>query len=324
MSPKSVSAVLACAAALGLARVEALAQVAVVLNSRDANVSLIDQKTFTEVGRVAVGKEPHHLYLKPDGRSLIVANAQSNDLHLLDPVTGQLQRRIRDIDDPYQVGFSPDHRWFVAVALRLDRVDVYRYDGKDLAIAQRIALPGAPSHVWFSSDSRYAFVTLQESHQIAAVDLSALKVAWTLPVGKLPAGIIMTPDERHLLVGIMGQDCVEVIDWRQRKSLECIKTGKGAHNFRGQGDRRHVFVSNRVANTISRIDTVTLKVVDTFEVPGGPDDMEITEDGKLMWVTSRFAKQVQVVDLEQRKVIRTIKVGRSPHGIYLHNRAPLL
>ena len=115
-----------------------------------------------------------------------------------------------------------------------------------------------------------------------------------------------------------------MIAWRQRKSIDCIKTGKGAHTLRGQGDRRHVFVSNRVGNTISRIDTVTLKVVDTIEVPGGPDDMEITEDGKLMWVTSRFARQVQVIDLEQRKVIRTIKVGRSPHGIYFHNRAPLL
>ncbi len=43
-----------------------------------------------------------------------------------------------------------------------------------------------------------------------------------------------------------------------------------------------------------------------------------------MWVTSRFAKQVRVVDLTQRQVVRTISVGRSPHGIYLHNRAPML
>lgn len=324
MIPNRLFARLCCALFLAPLPALAIAQVVVVLNSRDASVSLIDQKTFEEIGRVPVGKEPHHLYPKPDGKSLIVANALSNDLHFLDPVTGQLQRRVKDIDDPYQIGFSPDNKWFVANALRLDRVDVYRYDGKDLTIARRLPLPKAPSHVWFSSDSRYAFVTLQESDQIAAIDLPALKVEWTMPVGKLPAGILMTPDDRYLLVGIMGQDCVEVIDWRQRKSVDCIRTGKGAHNLRGQGDGRHVFVSNRVGNTISRIDTKTLQVVDTIEVPGGPDDMEITEDGKLMWVTSRFAKQVRVIDLEQRKVIRTIRVGRSPHGIYFHNRAPLL
>lgn len=324
MRSKPVFLHLLCVLFLGLVSLPATAQVVVVLNSRDASVSLIDQKTFTEIGRVQVGKEPHHLYPKPDGKSLIVANAMSNDLHFLDPLTGQLQRRVRDVEDPYQIGFSPDNKWFVANALRLDRVDVYRYDGRDLTIAKRLPLPKAPSHVWFSSDSRFAFVTLQESDEIAAIDLEALQVAWKIPVGKLPAGIIMTPDDRHLLVGIMGEDCVQVIDWRQRKSLDCIRTGKGAHNLRGQGDRRHVFVSNRVGNSISRIDTTTMRVVDTIDVPGGPDDMEITDDGRLMWVTSRFAKQVQVIDLEQRKVIRTIKVGRSPHGIYFHNRAPLL
>ena len=48
---------------------------AIVLNSRDASVSLIDQSTYTVVAQVSVGKEPHHLYPVPDGRSLIVANA---------------------------------------------------------------------------------------------------------------------------------------------------------------------------------------------------------------------------------------------------------
>ena len=312
------------AAVLAGAQALAQAQVVVVLNSRDASVSLIDQKTFAEVGRVDVGKEPHHLYPKPDGKSLIVATAISNDLHFLDPITGQMQRRVLDIDDPYQIGFSPDNKWFVSVALRLDRVDLYRYDGRDMTIVKRLPLPKAPSHVWFSADSRWAFVTLQESEEIAAIDLSSQTVAWKLKVGKLPAGIIMTPDDKHLLVGIMGEDLVAAVDWRQQKVVARIRTGKGAHNFRGQGDKRHVFVGNRVENTISRIDTVSLQVVDTIPVPGGPDDMEVTADGKLMWVTSRFAKEVRVIDLEQLKVVRTIKVGRSPHGIYLHNRAPLL
>lgn len=318
--PGALAAALLCAV-LGA---PAAAQVAVVLNSRDASVSLIDQSTFAEVGRIDVGKEPHHLYPKPDGKSLIVANAMSNDLHFLDPLTGQIQRRVRDIDDPYQIGFSPDNRWFVSVALRLDRVDLYRYDGKDLAIAARLPLPKAPSHVWFSADSQFAFVTLQESESIAAIDLTRQAVAWQMRVGKLPAGIIVTPDDRHLLIGVMGEDCVAVVEWRLQKLVGCIRTGRGAHNLRGQGDRRHVFVSNRIENTISRIDTTTMSVVDTIPVPGGPDDMEITADGKLLWVTSRFARQVSVVDLAQRKVVRTIRVGRSPHGIYFHNRAPLL
>ena len=45
-----------------------------VLNSLDANVSIIDPVSYKEL-RVPTGKEPHHLYLTPDEKSLMVANA---------------------------------------------------------------------------------------------------------------------------------------------------------------------------------------------------------------------------------------------------------
>lgn len=298
--------------------------VAMVLNSRDASVSFIDMRSYTETGRLSVGKEPHHLYPTPDGRSLIIANAVSNDLHLLDPVTGKLQRRIRNIDDPYQIAYSPDRKWFAANALRLDRVDLYRADGAEFTLARRIPLPKAPSHLWFTGDSRHVFVTLQESDEIAMIDVDQQAVVWKAPVGRQPAGLMLTPDDRYLLVGVMGQDYVQVIDWRNRRMVKRIATGKGAHNFRGLGDGVHVFVTNRADNTISKIDMMRLEVVDTIPVPGGPDCIEVTADRSQLWVTMRWAKQVAVVDLQQRKVIRRIDVGRSPHGIYFHDRAPLL
>jgi YVTN family beta-propeller protein len=298
--------------------------VAIVLNSRDATVSLIDQQTFREISRVDVGKEPHHLYPTPDGGRLIVANAMSNDMHLLDPSTGKLLGRIRGIDDPYQIGFSPDNKWFVVNALRLDRVDIYGWDGRDKRLVARVPLPRTPSHQWFSPDSRFVYVTLQESDEVAAIEVATATVAWKVKVGRQPAGIVVTPDGRHLMVGVMGEDYVEVIDLQTRRTVHRIVTGRGAHNFRGVGDKRHLLVSNRVENTVSIIDMATMSVVGTIAVPGGPDCMELSADGKLLWVTMRFARQVAVVDLPARKLLRTIPVGRSPHGIYLHNRAPLL
>lgn len=295
-----------------------------VLNSAEATVSLVDQVEMREIRRFAVGKEPHHLYPTPDGKTLIVANAVSNDLHLVDPVTAMPGPRIRQIDDPYQLAFSPDRRWFVTAALRLDRVDVYAWDGQTKKLVRRIAAPRAPSHLWFSDDSRWVFVTLQDSNEIAAIDLQRLEIAWRLPVGQTPAGILLSPDGRLLFVGIMGQDVVEVIDWAERKIVARIVTGKGAHNFRGLGDRRHLLVSNRVANTVSVLDMHTLKVTAEFAVAGGPDCMEVTADARQLWVTQRFAGRVAVLELPSGKMIRSIRVGRSPHGIYMHNRAALV
>ena len=298
------------------------ANVVVVLNSRDASVSLLDQATFKEIGAIQVGKEPHHLMATPDNKSLIVASAMGNELFFLDPKTGQVQNRIKDIADPYQIGFSPDQKWFVANALRLDHVDIYSYNGKDLKLAKRLPLGKLPSHMAFSADSRMVFVTLQGSDQVSAIDLATQQVKWTMPVGKLPAGIVMTPDDKYLLVGIMGSDYVEVIDWRTQKSVKKIPAGEGTHNFRAMGDKRHVFVSNRVSNTINIIDQQKLENVGTINVPGGPDCMELTDDGKYLWATLRWVKKVAVIDVAAKKVVKMIPVGRSPHGVYFANHAP--
>ena len=293
-----------------------------VLNSADANVSLIDQRSFTESTRLDVGKEPHHLFPTPDGRSLIVANAGSNTLSFFDPLTAQLQGTMRGIDDPYQLGFSPDQRWFGVVALRLDRIDLYRHEGNSLALAARLPAPRAPSHMIWSQDSRWMFVTLQDSDEICAVDVQAMQIAWRMPCGRQPAGIWLSPDGGTLLVGVMGENYVNAIDWRARRSVRRIMTGDGAHNFRPYGDKRHLFVSNRVANTVTIIDMSTLSLAGDIPVPNGPDCMEMAADGRFLWVTQRWARAVAVVDLAERRVVRSIGVGRSPHGLFMANRAP--
>ena len=109
MTSNPLSRFCAClAAALALALPAHAAQNIFVLNSLDATISVVDGASFKEIRRVPTGKEPHHFYLSPDEKSLIVANATGNTLSFIDPATGELQRTVRDIVDPYQLRFSPD------------------------------------------------------------------------------------------------------------------------------------------------------------------------------------------------------------------------
>ena len=296
-----------------------------MLDSGEAQLTLIDQATHKVVGTEPTGKEPHHLMITPDGHSLIVADSVSNDLMFVDPHTGQLQRRIDNIEDPYQLGFSPDHKWFVTAGLRLDRIDIYRYDGHDLTLAARVPLAKTPSHMTFSSDSRTVFITLQDTGELAAIDLPTQTVLWKMPVGNTPAGLWMTPGDRDLLVGMTGEDDVAVVDWHSRQVVKRIQTGRGAHNFRNLDDGSHVAVTNRVDSTISILDYNTLtKVGDITGLMPGPDDMELSADRRYLWVTFRFAKHVGVIDMTTHKLVQTIAVGRSPHGLYFAERAPVV
>ncbi|MEO8248770.1 MAG: beta-propeller fold lactonase family protein, partial [Burkholderiales bacterium] len=227
------------------------------------------------------------------------------------------------IIDPYHLRFSPDMKWFVTAANRLNHVDVYRWDGKDFELAKRIATGRTPSHLWIDGKSTTAYATMQDSDELVAVDLATQTIRWRTPTGRMPADVFGTPDGKLLLVGLTGSDGVQVFDvsGKEPKMVKRFKTGEGAHAFRAAGDGRHVFISNRVANTISKIDLQTLDVVASYSVPGGPDCMDVTADGKLLLVTSRWAKKLSVVDLEQKKVVRQINVGRSPHGVWTLDHA---
>ncbi|WP_251971176.1 YncE family protein [Sphaerotilus microaerophilus] len=299
-----------------------------VLNSLDATISVIDGSTLTEIRRLPTGKEPHHLYLSPDEKSLLVANAVGDTITLVDPRTGLVQKTLENIVDPYQLRFSPDMKWFVTAANRLNHLDIYRVTrpaagGFELALAKRVPAGKTPSHVVIDTRSTVVYASLQDSDQMIAVDLATQTPRWTIPVGKMPADVYLTADDKYLMTGLTGDSVVEVYDVSVNppKLFKRIPTGAGAHAFRAWGDKRHVLVSNRVANTINRIDTQTMTVVDTYPGPSGPDDMDLTPDRKYIYSASRWAGKMSVIDTETKKVVKQVPVGKSPHGVWTLDHA---
>lgn len=298
----------------------ARAETVVVLNSEDASYSLLSRGERAETARLPVGREPHHLIRSPDGSEVLLSSTLTNEILVLDARTGARRRVVRDIIDPYQLGYSPDGKWFVTAAYRLDHVDIYKADG--LKLAGRIFLDGLPSHRAFDNESKTVFVTLQQSGRLAAFDLSSQMIKWSVTVGRAPAGIVMLPDGKRLLVALTGEDGFVIVDPEKGDILGRVRTGDGAHNFWPKGDGRHYFLSNRIASTISLIDTQEMKIVGEIRVPGGPDDMDITADGKELWVTQRFLRRVAIIDLQLMRVVAKISVGKSPHGLMILNAKP--
>ena len=289
-----------------------------VLNSLEANVSVIDPLTWVETAKIPTGKEPHHLYLTPDEKSLIVANALGDTLTFLDPRTAQVQRTVRGIADPYHLRFTPDMKWLIIAANRLNHIDFYRWNGNDLMLVQRVATSRTPSHLWIDSRSTTVYATMQDSDELVAIDIATRVIKSRVKTGPMPADVYGSADGARLFVGLTGSDSVEVFDvsGRDPVSIKRIKTGDGAHAFRAAGDGRHLYVSNRVANSISKLDMLSQQVVESYPVPGGPDCMEVSADGRFIFVSSRWARKLSVVDTQSKKVVRQITVGKSPHGVW--------
>lgn len=287
---------------------------AVVLNSDDNSLSVIDGQTYKETARTHIGRSPHHLILTPDGKTLILAMSEGNELVFIDLASGVLKQRLA-ASDPYQIGFSPDGKWFVANSLRLDRIDIY--EGKEFHLVHRLAAPTMPSHIGFSPDSSTVYVTLQGTNNLTAIDLAAGTTRWTTPVGRQPAGVLVRKSAT-VLVGVMGSDHIAEVDPQDGHVIRTIHTDRGAHNFLLSPDGKTIWVSNRLAGTISVLDADTLAVTGSLIAPGGPDDMALSPDGLELWVTGRWRASVDVIEPASGSLKKTIAVGRSPHGIFLY------
>lgn len=285
-----------------------------VMNSAGASLSLLDSVTLKEVRRIPVLREPHHWALSPDGRSLLVGDSGANELFAYDPATFVLQRRI-PVADPYQLGFSPDGRFLVVNGLLRNQVDVY--DGATLRLLRRFPLASMPSHLAFAPDSSMVFVSLQGSDKLAAIDLRAMRVRWTAPVGRTPAGVLWL--DGRVLVADMGSDSFAVLDPVDGKVERRVVTGRGCHQLYLSPDRRTLWVNNRVAGTTSALDPETFAIRRTYKLPSGPDDIAFAPDGKL-WITQRFGRSVAVLD-PATGAVRTVETGRSPHGIFFNAAA---
>jgi YVTN family beta-propeller protein len=311
LRPLMLAAALAGAASIAGA---ASASTAVVLNSDDDTISVVDGGSYKETSRAHIGRGPHHLILTPDAQALIVAMSGSNELVFIDRISGTEKQRIA-VSDPYQIGFSPNAKWFVSASIRLDRIDIY--DATNFELVHRLPAATMPSHMAFSSDNSTVYVTLQGTKSAMAIDLASGNVLWTAEIGPEPAGVVVRPTGT-LLVAIMGADYIAEIDPHDGNVLRHIHTGNGAHNFLVTPDGKTLYVSNRVAGTISILDAETLAVTGTLPAPGGPDDMALSPDGGELWATGRWHAWIDVIELATGTLKTTIPVGRSPHGIFVY------
>ncbi len=308
--PRFLLVTLAVLLGVGPARAGAV----LVMNSAAASLSVVDLATRQELRRIPVLREPHHWALSPDGRDLLVGDTGGNELLDLDPASFALRRRI-PVADPYQLGFSPDGRTLTVNGIARNQVDIY--DAATLKLLHRFPLASMPSHLAYSPDSSMVFVSLQGTDKLAAIDLRAMQVRWTAPVGRTPAGVMW--HDGRVLVADMGADYFAVVDSVDGRVERRVHTGRGAHTLFLSPDGKLIWVNNRVEGSTSMVDAATLKVLHTYPLPSGPDDIVFAPDGRL-WITQRFARTLAVLD-PATGAIQQAEVGRSPHGIFLNAAA---
>jgi DNA-binding beta-propeller fold protein YncE len=145
----------------------------------------LDLRDMTQRWVTAVGTAPAGvMYL--NGR-VLVAIMGSDDVVVLNPADGHIERRIRTGRGAHQLFLSPDGK-LVYVNNRVDGTSV-TLDAKTLAPVRTYKLPGGPDDLVFAPDG-HIWYTLRFVDKLAVLDPASGDFA-TIPVGRSPHGIFL-------------------------------------------------------------------------------------------------------------------------------------
>lgn len=325
-----------------------------VPNLRSNDVYVIDPNAMKVVDKFKVGVGPQHVVPSWDLRTLWVANnaerSNKGSLTPIDPRSGKPGKPI-DVDDPYNMYFTPDGRSAIVVAEAQHRLD-FR-DPHTMKMQYTIDVPecGGINHADFSMDGSYALFTCEFQGSVSKIDLVNRKVLGylklpmpstrfregvdsTSPTASeictakkgMPQDVRIGPDGKHFYIADMDADGVHIVDGEAFKQIGFIPIAIGAHGLYPSRDGKSLYVASRGTHqvhgkrhgkgSVAVIDFATEKVVAHWPIPGGgsPDMGNVSADGKWLWLSGRFDDVVYRFDTTSGDV-KQIKVGQEPHGL---------
>jgi DNA-binding beta-propeller fold protein YncE len=291
-----------------------------VPNTISNTVDVISQARMKVVAHFQVGQQPQHVTPSWDMRTLYVDNDLGNSLTPIDPRTGSPRGPAIPVADPYNLYFTPDGRYAIVVAERLQRLD-FR-DPNTMALRRSLAVPGCAGvdHMDFSADGRYAIASCEFAGVMIKVDLRQLRVvaSLTLHGGRSqPQDVKLSPDGRTVYVADQLAGGVWELAPDHLRVLGLLPTGAGAHGLYPSRDASVMYVSNRAEGSISVVDFATRRVLTKWRLPppASPDMGGVSSDGRVLWLSGRYNGEVYVISTRTGHLIKRIKVGDGPHGL---------
>ena len=319
-----------------------------VPNGRSNTVSVIDQRTRTVIATFKTAAEPQHIVPSYDLTTLWVLDNKGNRLTPIDPATGEPGRAV-EVDDPYNLYFTPDGASAIVVAEARKRLD-FR-DPHTMALTGSLPIPDCAgmNHADYNANGAYLLLTCEFAGKLEKIDIAHRKVLASLDLAavnvsglhhpmpmrmadgsttsSMPQDVRAAPDGRHFYVADMLEGGVFLVDGDTFTVTQFVPTGVGAHGLTPSRDGTKMYVANRGSNqidgpphgpgSVSVIDIASTTVSATWQVPdgGSPDMGNLNAEGTELWLSGRFDSEVYVFDTAAGTLAARIPVGDGPHGL---------
>lgn len=309
---------------------------AYVVNGGSNSISVIDLRTLKVKKTIQLpikDRFPHHISLSPDKKNILVAIPefdfnQSHDLlhqatdkkggvFALNAQTGKVLLNLSLPKPNYNAVFSNDNtEIWSAAATHAGQMHVFDANtGEQKAI---FSLGADPTEIVFSKNGDFAFVALEESSFILAIDTRLKQIKKYIKVDPFPTNIwagndgnIYVENKNLKTVSIVNETSLETYEFIDLK----FKPGQVAFNKL----LNELWICQTGEDKVACFERKNNTWVMKSTIITGQDACAITFSGdeKMAYVVNRKENTLSVVDAMKHQKLTDISVGALPNGVVL-------
>jgi YVTN family beta-propeller protein len=160
--------------------------------------------------------------VSPDGRRLLVANADNGTVSVVDTAARKVLREVPVGDKCEGVTWVGNGPLAAATVYREDRVVFF--DAESGKVVEKLAVPNEPYGIVATKDGSRLYVTHEYPGVVSEIEVASRKVLRQMTAGSMVRGLALSPDEKRVYVTEFYTAALHALD---RASGKVVDTWRG-------------------------------------------------------------------------------------------------
>ena len=313
------------------------------VTNQDGDVTVIDLATMESVGTIDIqAKGPRGIGITPDGKWLVTANKDDDNISIIDTATSALVKQVA-------IGKNPEFvrvRGYIAYvtyepspttggaqkptepAAKDDNDDklpghIAIVDLKKGKVIKDIVGKPETEGLEFSKDGKKLVVTNESDDSITVHDLKTGKLLKNVPVGdfgKRPRGIKAAPDGKLYISTLEFGNNFIVLD-KNFKHVKTVTTPEAPYGVSFDNKGEKLYVASSKGQRMTVFDTKTWEEIKQIETGKRCWHFSFTPDDKNLLLACGKSDEILVIDTDTLEVTKHIEDKQLPWGIVTYPKS---
>jgi YVTN family beta-propeller protein len=254
-------------------------------------------------------------------QKLYVANSAGNDIHVIDPATNQVIKRIEVGPEPHGMVATPNgNRMFITLEnVHGETGELLWFDPVNDTVTKRMTIGPRPNQLACTPDGKIVYVPCDDATWWV-IDTVKGAVLTKIPTGGRPHNTLGSPDGRRMYLGPKGSYHVLIADAVEHKLVGEIPLSDAPRPLALSKDEKRLYANVDTLIGFEVADIEKRKVIHRVEAEAPAELLRsasrshgigLRPDEKELWMCDVFHDRTYVFDL-------SVEPPKQTHTIVMH------